>query len=213
LADERSTDLHGNAPDQCELAVLLVDVINAFDFEGASALLPPALRAAEEIAALLRVARERGVPVIYANDNFGKWRSDFRTLLEHCLEPDSNGRRIADLLRPRQGDYFVLKPKQSAFYETSLGLLLHHLGTKRLVICGFATDKCVLFTAIDAYLRDFELWIPADCSAAESAEGAKQALGVLSAATAAKTVEWRQMKWSEAGDAALGAPRGRGAPG
>jgi nicotinamidase-related amidase len=127
--------------------------------------LPHALRAARRIARLKRRARAAGIPVIYANDNFGRWRSDFREAVAHCFEDDVRGRCLAELLEPESDDYFVLKPKHSAFYATTLATLLEYLGAKRLILTGINGDTCVLMTAIDAYVRDFRLHVPGDCVA------------------------------------------------
>jgi nicotinamidase-related amidase len=143
--------------------LLVIDMINAFDFEGAEAMLPRARAAAQAIAALRQRARRAGVPVVYVNDNFGRWRSDFREVLEHCLQ--APGREIAALLRPDRDDYFVLKPKHSGFQYTTLEVLLDHLGCETLVLTGVAGNFCVLFTAHDAYMRDYHLAVPRDCIA------------------------------------------------
>ena len=165
-APEKNLDLHGNVPDRCGVALLLVDVINDFEFEDGDALLKHALRAVKPLAALKRRARELGIPVIYANDNFGKWRSDFRVLLAHTLR--SRGRRIAVPLKPDKRDYFVLKPKYSAFHSTVLDLLLEYLGTRVVVLAGFAGNACVTFTANDIFLRDLKLLVPRDCIASNT---------------------------------------------
>ena len=168
MANEKSHDLHGNAPDNSSIALLLIDVINDFEFdEGADDLLRFALPAARQIAALKARASGAGIPSIYVNDNFGKWRSDWRALVAHVIDDGTRGRPIAELLKPGDDDYFVLKPKQSGFYSTTLGLLLQHLGARTLILTGFATDICVLFTASDAHLRDYHLCIPKDCVAAQ----------------------------------------------
>src|SRR5512134_694103 len=163
----RSKDLHGFAPDECPVALLLIDWINDLEFDGGERLFPQALAAAKATAALRRRAKQAGVPVIYCNDNFGKWRSDFRTLLEHVLQDDVRGRPIAELLAPDEQDYFVLKPKHSGFHSTSLDVLLDHLGASTLILTGIAGNFCVLFTAQDAYMRDFRLLVPGDCVASE----------------------------------------------
>ena len=169
MAREKSSDLHGNAPDNSPVALLLIDVINDFEFdEGAEDLFRFALPAAKRIAKLKARAMEAGIPSIYVNDNFGKWRSDFRALVGHCIDDDTRGRPIAELLKPTDEDYFVLKPKQSGFYLTTLDLLLQHLGARTLILAGFSTDICVLFTASDAHLRDYHLLVPSDCVAAQS---------------------------------------------
>jgi len=160
---KKSPDLHGNAPDNSKVALLLVDVINDLEFEGGELLAEPAEAAAKRIASLKERARESGIPAIYVNDNFGKWRSDFKKLVTHVIEDDTRGRAIAELLRPDADDYFVLKPKQSGFYSTSLDILLKHLGAETLILTGWAGDICVLFTASDAHMRDYRLIIPYDC--------------------------------------------------
>lgn len=80
------------------------------------------------------------------------------------------------MLRPRKRDFTILKPRHSAFYATPLNLLLEALKCERLVITGIAADSCVLFSAMDAYLRGYSVWVPQDCIAAESAEGQEGAL-------------------------------------
>ena len=149
-------------------ALILIDVINDFAFPKAGALLRYALPAAEHIAALKERARRARVPVIYANDNFGQWRSDFRQQIEHCLEKGRRGRKIVELLRPAEDDYFVLKPMHSGFFSTTLEVLLERLEVQRLILVGFAADICVLYTANDAYMRDFNVAVPSDCVASET---------------------------------------------
>jgi nicotinamidase-related amidase len=164
----RQHDLHGSAPDKCSIALLLIDFINDFEFKNAEQIFPRALAAARAAAALRERAKRAGVPVIYCNDNFGKWRSDFRALLRHCLDDGVRGRAIAELLEPDEEDYFVLKPKHSGFHSTTLDVLLAHLGAKTLVLSGVAGDFCVLFTAHDAYMRDFRIVVPQDCIASDT---------------------------------------------
>lgn len=171
LSDEAmksNSDLHGNAPDKSEIVLLLIDVINDLEFEGGEALLHSALPAARNIARLKERARQAKVPVIYANDNFGRWRSDFNKIVEHCVRDRVRGEPIAELLKPEDDDYFVLKPKHSGFFSTTLDLLLEYLGAHTLILTGFAGNNCVLFTANDAYMRDYKLLIPADCTASIS---------------------------------------------
>lgn len=193
----RDKDLHGSAPDQCPVALLVIDMINAFEFDGAEKALPRALEAAKAIAALKRRARMAGVPVVYVNDNFGKWRSDFRSLLEHCLRDGVRGKPIAELLRPHEDDYFVLKPKHSGFHSTTLDVLLAHLGASTLVLCGVAGNNCVLFTAHDAYMRDFTLLVPRDCVASESEADDRYALEHMAKVLKADTASSAGIDFSE----------------
>ena len=157
-------------------ALVLVDFINPLDFDGAKALAPSALAAARATAALRRSAAEHGVPTIFANDNYGVWQSDFAAVWKRCRALGGAAGRIAQWLRPRRHDLQVLKPRHSAFYSTPLDLLLRQLRCKRLVITGIAADNCVLFTAMDAYVRGYSLWVPADCVAAESDDDKDAAL-------------------------------------
>jgi nicotinamidase-related amidase len=166
----KNEDLHGNVPDTSNVALLLIDVINDLDFTGGEELLRHALPMAKKLAELKRRAKEAGVPVIYVNDNFGKWQSDFNKILEHCLKDDALGKPVAELLRPEKDDYFVLKPKHSGFFSTTLDILLDYLEAKTLVLTGLTGDICVLFTAHDAYMRDFNLVIPSDCVASNDPE-------------------------------------------
>ncbi len=174
----KNPTLHRAAPDQSAVAVLLVDVINDFDFPEADQLLTTALPAAGRIAELRLRAEAARVPVIYVNDNFGRWRSDFNTTVDHALK--GKGRVIAELLRPSPDDYFVLKPKHSGFFSTTLNTLLEYLGVHTVVIAGFAGNICVLFTAADAHMRDMHLVVPADAMASNTAEEQESALQLLS---------------------------------
>ncbi len=163
-------DLFGSAPDKSATVLLLIDVINDLDFPGAESLVEFALPMARQIAALKRRARDVHIPSVYVNDNFGRWRSDFRAQVHHCLQHDVPGKQLADLLRPEEDDYFVLKPMHSGFYSTTLELLLRHLEAKTLILCGIAGNNCVLFTANDAYMRGFRLIVPSDCIASNTKE-------------------------------------------
>ena len=160
----KSKDLHGNVPDSAGAALLLIDVVNDFEFEGGEKLLNLALPVGKQIANLKKLAKEAGIPAIYVNDNFGKWQSDLNKIVSHCLEDGVRGEPFVKLVLPDDDDYFVLKPKHSGFYCTSLELLLEHLGAHNLILTGIAGNNCVLFTANDAYMRDFKLFVPADCS-------------------------------------------------
>jgi nicotinamidase-related amidase len=166
----KNEDLHGNAPDKASVALLLIDVINDLEFPEGEQLLRHALPMARQIAALKKRAHQGGIPAIYVNDNFGRWRSDFSAQVDHCLQDGIRGQPIAQLLRPEKDDYFVLKPKHSGFFSTSLDILLEYLGTKTVILTGLAANICVLFTANDAYMRDFNLIVPRDCVASNTEE-------------------------------------------
>jgi nicotinamidase-related amidase len=154
--------------------LLLVDFINPLNFPGAENLANPALEAARAAANLKARLSEEGVATIYSNDNYGVWQSDFHSLVSACLGMEGPPGDIARLLYPQAQDLTILKPRHSAFYASPLELLLTEMEARELVICGLATDMCVQLTAGDAFLREYDTWVPADCTAAES-DDAKQA--------------------------------------
>jgi nicotinamidase-related amidase len=128
------------------------------------------------LAALKRRTSAAGIPAIYINDNFGQWRSDFRKTVAHCTARSSPGRRVSKSLKPTARDYFVLRPKHSGFFDTTLDTLLEALRIRRVIVTGIAGNICVLFTANDAYMRDFKLFAPADCIVSNTAADNEHAL-------------------------------------
>jgi nicotinamidase-related amidase len=181
----RNRDLHGMVPDWCPVALILLDVINDLEWEDGELLLEHAVPMARRLAELKRRARQAGIPAIYVNDNYGRWQSDFGKVIERCLHTDCRGRPMVEILLPEADDYFVLKPKHSGFYSTTLDVLLRYLGARTLILTGVASNICVLFTANDAYMRDFYIVVPSDCVAAneevENAHALQQMEQVLKA--------------------------------
>ncbi len=159
-ASDGSTDADGEPS-----CVLIIDMINPFTFPGATQMFPAVLHVAEHIKQLKRRAQTAGVPTVYVNDHFGQWQRDLRTLVETYLEDGCLGRRVIEALMPDHDDYFVLKPKHSGFLATPLELLLRFLGVRRLIVTGIAGNHGVLYTAADAYMRDFAISAPHDCIA------------------------------------------------
>lgn len=191
------TTLYGNVPDKADVALLLIDVINDLDFPGSEALARHALPMARRLARLKQRARKHGCAVIYVNDNFGRWRSDFQSLVRHCLEDNVPGKRIVQLLQPDEEDYFVLKPAHSGFFSSSLEILLKHLGSTTLIITGVATNICVLFTANDAFLRGYQVCVPHDCVAANSAKLSRDALEQMRSVLKAEIHDSGSLPWSK----------------
>jgi nicotinamidase-related amidase len=175
----KNHDLHGNVPENSPVALVMVDVINDLEFDGGDAILKNALPMAKRLASLARRARDAGIAVIYVNDNFGKWRSDFRALLDHCRNDNVRGRELAEILSPERSDYFVLKPKHSGFFSTTLDTLIEYLHVRTMIITGLTTDRCVLFTASDAHMRDLHIVVPEDCCAADSEEHHRDAMHMI----------------------------------
>src|SRR4029453_6620019 len=185
------------AYDKAETALLLIDVINDLEFDGGEKLLTQALPMAVSLAALKRRAKTTGMPVIYVNDNFGRWRSDFAKLVRHCVEENVRGRPVATHLIPEQDDYFVLKPKHSAFFQTNLESLLSYLGATTLILTGIAGDICVLFSANDAHMRNFKMVIPSDCVASQEAEANDQALMLMQRVLKARTSPSSELEFAD----------------
>lgn len=183
-----------NDQGRCRAALLILDMVNRFDFVGAEKLQRSALEAAHCIDRLRREFRQRGLPVIYVNDNFGEWHSESSKLVEQALERDNP---VTELIRPMDDDFFVIKPQFSGFYATNLPVLLPKLGVSRLVLVGIATDICVLFTAADAHMRDYALWIPEDAVAAESEERGKWALEIMASSMGAQTAATSQLSLAD----------------
>ena len=149
-------------------ALLILDILNTFDFKDGEKLLAHTKKCAVNIHKLKRRCHKKNIPVIYVNDNFGKWKSNPKDLFEECIDRDCRGRPIAELLRPDDVDYFVLKPKHSGFYSTTLHVLLQDLEVQTLIITGIAGNICVLFTANDAHMRDYKVLVPKDCIASNT---------------------------------------------
>ncbi len=169
----------GSSSNSGESALLLIDLINPLDFPEAAQLaryLPAMTRA---IRRLKQRAQKAGVPVIYVNDNFGRWRSDFRS--QGAVLPNERISRLRNGQTAATGGkrLFILKPKHSGFFATTLDTLSRYLGARRLILAGIAGHFCVLFTANDAYMRDYELIVPADCIAFNSARENRQALALM----------------------------------
>ncbi|WP_078555625.1 cysteine hydrolase family protein [Bacillus alkalicellulosilyticus] len=169
------------------VALLIIDMINDFEFEHGEDLFSFALPAAKQINLLKEKASQLQIPVIYVNDNYGKWQSDFRHLIDHCLQRNRFSRTITKILQPNSNDYFILKPKYSGFYCTPLEILLEKLKVNTLIITGVAGNMCVQFTASDAYMRDYSIYVPFDCTASITAEENETAIQYMDSVLKAKT--------------------------
>jgi nicotinamidase-related amidase len=160
-------------------ALLIIDMINDLDFRAGSKMLPAAKQAGKAIVQLREDARAAGVPVVYVNDNYGQWHSERSLIVEHCAREEAPGRELVRMLEPAEDDFFVIKPQFSGFYSTNLPALLPRLGASRLIMTGLAADICVLFTAADAHMREYELWVPANCVASSDPRRTEWALDIM----------------------------------
>jgi nicotinamidase-related amidase len=157
-------------------ALVLVDVVNHFEFPDGEKLLRQARKILPALVDVKTRAKRAGLPTIYVNDNFGQWRSNFTTLLAYCRRSGAPGREFVQGIAPDENDYLVLKPMHSAFYQTPLDVLIRYLDVDSLILAGLTTDSCILCTAHDANMRDLKLFIPADCCASRTRERHLRAL-------------------------------------
>ncbi|WP_406858770.1 isochorismatase family cysteine hydrolase [Streptomyces sp. HUAS MG47] len=136
-------------------ALIVIDMLNTYEHEDAEVLMRSVREALPGVGTLLKRARDTQAPVIYVNDNFGRWRSHHGEILEAALAG-----RYSDLVEPiapEEDDLFVVKARHSVFFETPLAYLLGQLGVQRTVLCGQVTEQCVLYSALDAHIRHLEV--------------------------------------------------------
>ena len=176
-------------------ALLVIDMINDLDFPEGSALLSELAGVAEVAATLIDAARASGVPIVFVNDNFGNWFGDRAAIIDHVRE--TPGAAILERLKLRDDDYFILKPQVSGFYATNLPVLLPRLGANRLILTGVAADICVLFTAADAHMREYDLWVPRDAVASEHPDRRDWALEIMAKSMRAETRPTSECSLSE----------------
>jgi nicotinamidase-related amidase len=182
-----------------DTVLLILDMISCWRFPDAPALEHQAARIAPTIARLKERCVAARVPVIYANDNSGQWRSDFKFVVGQSLEAEGPGASITRQLEPGPEDYFVLKPKHSAFFATPLEILLDHLRAERLIIAGVAGDQCVINTAVDARMRDFDVIVPSDCIASLTPDRNRRAIEHLRDVLQVKASPARALRLRRAG--------------
>lgn len=174
---------------------MIVDMVSEYRFPDAERILKGARQAAKNIARLKQRAHVAKVPVIYVNDTAGKWESDPKAFIQRCLRPTAKGRDVVERIAPAEQDYFMFKPKHSAFFGTPLHTLLQQLKVSTLILTGVTSHQCVLFTAMDAHVREYDLIIPSDCIGAANAVDTKHALYVFSHALNAKITASRRLRF------------------
>lgn len=178
-------------------ALLIIDLISDFAFPDGELLIRPALRAAKHIAQLKARASAHGVPCIYVNDNGGNWQSDRAELVRKALSRRGKVADIIHFIRPDPDDYFIVKPRHSGFFATPLHTLLNQIAARTLVVTGVTTHQCVLFTSVDAHMRDFRLVIPRDCVASVAPADSTRALAVFKRSLHALTPRGAEVRFSE----------------
>ncbi|GEK59525.1 cysteine hydrolase [Marinococcus halophilus] len=172
---------------QSSVAFVVLDMINDLDFPDSDDLLPHALDAAESVKNLKKQAKEKDIPVIYVNDNYGRWQSNFPDLVEYCRRDDAPGKPVVEKILPDDDDYYILKPQFSGFFATPLELLLNNLEVTTIIFAGVAGNMCVHFTVNDAYMRGYKLMVPQDCTASNSMQANEEAINLMSKVLGADT--------------------------
>jgi nicotinamidase-related amidase len=164
---ESDARINNAAPDEAAVVLLVIDMLSDFASDETAPLFRSALRVANQIALLRRRAEAAGIPTMYVNDNVGRWRSAGQAMVERAAKT-KRGRAVVELIAPRVHDYLVLKPKHSVFYATPLDTLLQYLSARVLILTGLTNTQCILFSAMDAHVRDFKVFIPRDCVVSKS---------------------------------------------
>lgn len=147
-----------------DVAVLVIDMLNTYQHEDADLLAPNVAEIVDPLAGLISQARSRDdVDLIYVNDNYGDFDADFRDIADAAL----NGERpdLVEPIAPDEDSLRMLKVRHSAFYASTLAYLLRRLETRRLILTGQVTEQCILYTALDAYVRHFEIIVVPDAVA------------------------------------------------
>ncbi|ASK61741.1 isochorismatase [Virgibacillus phasianinus] len=168
-----------------DTAVVFIDLINDFNFERGEKLLKHTKEILPHLKKLKNHARENNIPVIYVNDHYGLWQADYHKIIDQCMNDKSQ--EIITEVKPDQNDYFLIKPKHSAFFQTPLQSLLLELGKTNLILAGIAGDICILFTAKDAYMYEYSLEVPENCTASNEEQGNEYALYLMRSVMDAKT--------------------------
>lgn len=144
-------------------ALIVVDMINSYDHPDAEKLTKSVEETLPKMVDLIERASNEDVVTIYVNDNFGAWNSNREELVEAAL--DTEYKDLVEPIRPAQDTAFVVKARHSIFFETPLDYLLRENDVDRVVLIGQATEQCILYSALDAYIRHFEVTVPRDAVA------------------------------------------------
>lgn len=158
-------------------ALLVIDMLNDYRHDDGDVLRDEARSVVPVIAGLAARAREAGAQVIWVNDNHGDWAADRESLLRMARK--GAGPDLVDPIAPPRDVPFIVKSRHSVFYGSPLEYLLSTEGVDRLVLTGQVTEQCILYSALDAYLRHFRLTVAVDAVAAIDPELADAALRMM----------------------------------
>jgi nicotinamidase-related amidase len=158
-------------------AIVVVDMLNSYDHEDSERLMASVREALPAMLELLARGRKQDVPIVYVNDNYGDWSACRSELVEHALQgraPD-----LVEPIAPSPDVGFVVKARHSIFYQTQLEYLLRQEEIERVVLVGQVTEQCILYSALDAYVRHFAVAVPRDAVAHIHADLADAALRMM----------------------------------
>jgi nicotinamidase-related amidase len=158
-------------------ALIVIDMLNSYEHPDADALTRSVERVLPNIESLIRRAEDEGVLTIYVNDNFGSWRSNRDELLRAAL--DTEHRRLVEPIAPHDDALFVVKARHSTFFQTPLEYLLGQEDVSRVVLTGQVTEQCVLYSALDAYIRHLQVVVAPDATACIHEDLAEAALRMM----------------------------------
>jgi nicotinamidase-related amidase len=165
-------------------ALVVVDMLNRYEHEDAQPLIASVRRALPAMGRLLERAHEAGTPIVYVNDNYGDWSAGRAELSERAL--DGAVPPLVEPILPEQEVAFLVKARHSVFFETQLDYMLRHKGVGRIVLIGQVTEQCILYSALDAYVRHYSIVIPRDAVAHIHEDLAEAALRMMEVNMAAE---------------------------
>jgi nicotinamidase-related amidase len=160
-------------------AVVIADMLNSYDHEDAEPLAESVKEQLPNIVDLRRRAEEADALVVYVNDNHDSWEAGREELIEKAMQGEHP--ELVDPIAPRQPVPFLAKGRHSAFYQTAMDHLLSQADIERIVLAGQVTEQCILYSALDAYIRGYEMVVPPDAAAHIDAELAQAALKMMEA--------------------------------
>jgi nicotinamidase-related amidase len=169
-------------------AIVIIDIINDFNFSSGDKLLKQTKTILPNLIRLKQDARKNNIPIIYVNDHYGSWDSDYKLICNQCR--NEKNKEIIEKMTPDESDYFLIKPKLSGFFHTGLASLLRELQVTHVTLAGIAGNICVLFTANDAHMREFSVNVPRNCIASNSEDENEQALNLMEVVLSANTKEF-----------------------
>ncbi|MFF4041186.1 cysteine hydrolase family protein [Streptomyces sp. NPDC001816] len=176
------------------MALVVIDMINMYDHEDAEDLVVSARRVVPVVSELIARARAADVPVVYANDNLGLWRSHHGEIVETALTgPHAD---LVEPIKPDDDSLFVVKARHSIFYETPMSYLLWQLAIRDMVLCGQVTEQCVLYSALDAHIRHFDVIVPRDAVASIHPHLERAALEMMERNMGARIVRAEQVDFT-----------------